>query len=191
MLRSHLLHHVSINLSHRPAFSLCLRVLKAFLYFPDCLRRNALAVQHTRQSPEEDIVELDHICKASPVGVKTIIFHLIEMAPYLTVKKIPVRAAPPVDALLHITYYKVASSLGVAFQKERQEVVVLHTRGVLKLVQEEMIEPHAGLFIYERSVRAIDYVTKDFIGVIQTHYVLLLHYLLEHLLQLSCQSQSV
>ena len=67
-------------------------------------------------------------------------------------EEFPVGISPAVYALLHIAHYKALVAAGIAFRKERQEVVPLHIGSILKLVQQEIGVADSQFFIDERSV---------------------------------------
>ena len=62
---------------------------------------------------------------------------------------------------------------------------------VLELVQEEMVIPHAELLVDERGVAAVDDASQNGIGIVNAHHVLLLHKLIEGILQFACETERV
>ena len=62
---------------------------------------------------------------------------------------------------------------------------------VLELVQEEMVISHSELLIYERGVAAVDDASQNGIGIVNAHHVLLLHKLIEGILQFTCETERV
>ena len=84
------------------------------------------------------------------------------------IQQLPVRASPAVDALLDVSDYQALASLGLALMKQRAEIAPLHTGSILELVKKEMFITDSQLLIHERSIRTVDYVTKNRIGIIDT-----------------------
>ena len=62
---------------------------------------------------------------------------------------------------------------------------------VLELVQKEMVISHTELLVYERCIAAVDDASQNGIGIVNAHHVLLLHKLIEGILQLTCETERV
>ena len=84
----------------------------------------------------------------------------------------PVAASPAVDALFDISHDQGIVALGHAVLKQRAEVLPLDVRGVLELVQEEVVVADAQLLVDEGGVGAVDDALEDGVAVVQGHQVL-------------------
>ena len=140
---------------------------------------------------KKTVVELDYIPEASVVAVKGLHFAPGKFSLHLARHHPPVGAAPAVDALLHVTHQKVLLSLRDTVLDERAEIVPLNPGRVLKFVQQKMLEPHSQLLVDERSVRAVDYIPQNHVGIVQTQHILLLHQRTELSVQISGNSQFI
>ena len=107
------------------------------------------------------------------------------------VQQAPVRLAPAVYALLHISDYKIGEALGDAVVKQRAEIFPLDLGGILELVQEEMLISYSCLFIDERSFGIVYYLPERVIGLVYGHYVLLLKNLTKMAVQVVSHSKSI
>ena len=67
---------------------------------------------------------------------------LFEQYRDVIIQKIPVRASPSVDTLLHIAHDKIFPTLGIAVMQKRAEVGPLYRRCILELIQKEMVKTH-------------------------------------------------
>ena len=121
---------------------------------------------------EEFVVELHHLPGAAPVLVRRLLFGIGKLLFDFGPKQLPVGIAPTVDALLYVAYDEVvAGSVGVA--QQGQEVLPLHTRGVLELVQQVIGITAARLFVDEGGVGAVYNVAQHIVGLVQRQHVLL------------------
>ena len=140
---------------------------------------------------KESIVEFDYIPEASVVAVKCFHTALSKFSLNLARHHPPVGTAPAVDALLHIADKQILLPLRDTILDERSEIVPLNPGGVLELIQEEMLETHSQLLVDERSVRAVDYIPQNHIGIVQTQHVLLLHQSTELPIKVSGDTQFI
>ena len=148
-------------------------------------------VEYGSSRLEEEIVEVHHICQTAVVGVKYFFLMAFKLVRHNIIQQFPVRASPAVDALLDVSDYQALASLGLALMKQRAEIAPLHTGSILELVKKEMFITDSQLLIHERSIRTVDYVTKNRIGIIDTENILFLHQLLERLVKFACNSESI
>ena len=108
-----------------------------------------------------------------------------ELPAQYAVQQIPVRVSPSVDTLLDIAHYQVHIPCRIAVGKKRMEVVPLDAGSILKLIQEEVVEPDTYLFINERSIATVNDTAQNSIGIIQAHDILLLHQIVERFVKFS------
>ena len=123
---------------------------------------------------EESIVEPDDGPATAPVGAESVNLRPVELPGEAVGQKLPVRAAPAIDALLDVADHEVGTSGSIAFAKQRKEVLPLDGGSILELIQQEILEADAHFFVDERSVAAVDYVPEDGIGVVDAEDILLL-----------------
>ncbi len=86
-------------------------------------------------------------------------------------EQVGVGVAEAVDALLLVADYKVFVAVREAFHQQRPQIVPLHTRCVLHLVDEEVAQIVAEALVDERGLVVVDDVAEQGIGVGQEYYV--------------------
>ncbi len=141
------------------------------------------AVQLLRRIREELVVEL-HDGPAGtviPVQYARGVLRQAEVPLQAAVQQFPVRSPPAVDGLFHIPHDEVVEAARLAVPEQRPEVLPLDGRGVLELVQQEILEPDTQLLIDEGRIGAVDDILEDGIGVVDTDDILLPLDLLEGL----------
>ena len=158
----YLLFHVSIDCSHL-----------SFVAFIGHL------VDDIRSRSKEPVIESYNRRETPVVGIKNLLLMAREHLRNSLVKQFPIGSSPSVYALLHISHYEVLSILTLAVVKQRVEVLPLDMGRILELIQKEVLETYAKFLIYERSIRPVDYILEDSVGIIDAQNILFLHYLLE------------
>ena len=107
----------------------------------------------------------------------------------LGVQKVPVTAAPAVDALLDVAHDEVAALLRFTLPQQREEILPLDVGRVLELVQQEMLVAHAQLLVHEGRVGAADDLAQQGIGFVQAEDVLLRRQRVEFFIKLARQAE--
>ena len=79
----------------------------------------------------------------------------------------------------------------MAIMEKRTEITPLHGRGILKLIQKEMVETDSYLLIYERSIRSVDNTLEYCVRIIYAQHILLLHNIIEGIRKFPCHSQTI
>ena len=151
------------------------------------------AVQLLRRIGKEAVVEVHDDMAGAVVVIQHAnrLLRKTEVPLQTAVQEFPVRPPPAVNGLLHVTHDEIVETAGLTVPEQGPEVLPLHGRGVLELVQEEVFEPHAQLLINERGVGAVDDILEDGIGVVNGNDVLLPLDLLEGLPELSGDAQPI
>ena len=103
----------------------------------------------------------------------------------------PVGAPEPIDRLFDVTYDEVFESAGLAVGDQRAEVVPLHGRCILELVQKEILVADAQFLVDERGVGTVDDIAQNGIGVIDAEDILLFEEEGELLLELPGDPEAV
>ena len=149
--------------------------------------------QDAADPAEHVVVEVDQGFSAPPV------FHQ-RLAPELAAGKVaeqvvahqpPVRSAPAVDGLLDVAHHEIAATGSLAFPEEGTEIVPLHQRGVLGLVEHEMLVAVADFLIDERSVVVGDDPAEQVGGQLQQHHVVFPQVVVEYALQVAVDAQQI
>ena len=124
---------------------------------------------------EEDVVESDDRARRAVVGVEGADVQLTVGIGKLAAnigQQPPVAAAPAVDALLHVAHNQVLSALVAhGLFKEHLEVLPLHGRGVLELVDHDVLQLGAHLLEDERGVAPLDELMQQLLGVAEQEAV--------------------
>ena len=79
----------------------------------------------------------------------------------------------------------------MTFFQQWMEIIPLHTRSILKLIQKEVFIPHSKFFIDKRCIRSINDLSKNRIGIINAEHILFLHQFLECPVQFPGNTESI
>ena len=107
---------------------------------------------------------MDGVGQSALGSVLSVIFQVVQ--------DVPVAVAPAVDGLLHIAYNQTVCTLGQSFVEQQAEVVPLHAAGVLELVNHDVVQGGAHLFVDERGVACSGQAMEQGGGVGQQEAVL-------------------
>ena len=154
--RAGFLNHVRIDSAYRPAVAFPVRPVK----FAGGKR-------------EKSVVEINYVARAPEVAPELGFLHAVHAEGFVNavIEKSPVRAAPPVYALFHVADHKVFLVFRRAFGNERSEILPLHHRGILKFVKQEIFIPDSRLLVNERSIRTVDNILENHVGIIDAEHV--------------------
>ena len=67
--------------------------------------------------------------------------------------------------MFYIPHDEVTAAFIITLLNQRKEIIPLHPRGVLKLIDHKMVDPVTGFFIYERRIATIDDSVEQFGGI--------------------------
>ena len=131
-----------------------------------CLRGlvgRQLAYRLFHQSGEDGVVKLDDALPRPVVGRQCLFADgLLAKRLREVCQQSPVTLSPAVDALLHVTDDEVARSLLChAVVEQHLEVAPLYLTGVLKLVDHDVAQLYADLFVEERRVRSLYHTVEQ------------------------------
>jgi len=144
--------------------------------FRDSLvRQSGHTVQHHGRIWVERIVELHDGIRTSPIGQKRHLTGIWELLQKRGIQQFPVRAAPPVDTLLHVPDNQVSIAFRDTVGKQRTEIVPLYPGSVLEFVYKEMVEPDTEFLVDERRVASVDYPFENSVGVVNAQHIFLSH----------------
>ena len=118
---------------------------------------------------EEGVVETDDVGRRTVVGIHRqhlqSLTGILELVPDIG-QQAPVATAPAVDALLHVAYYQVRRALMAhRFLQQYLEVLPLHGRGILKLVNHDMFQVGANLLKHKGRVAVLDQFVEQLLRV--------------------------
>ena len=88
-------------------------------------------------------------------------------------QQVPVRTSPAVDSLFHVADNQAVMSPGQGILHQRAEILPLERRGILELIQQEMLITDAHFLINERCIRPVDDAAKKCVRVVQGQHVFL------------------
>ena len=112
---------------------------------------------------EEVIVEVDDVLRRTEIvfcwNVTNIVFQVFVL--FDVVEDLPVRVAETVDTLLHIAHYQTTAIAGNTVENEWLEVLPLQCRRVLKLINHDVLDDGASLFVDEWYVLFVDDIAKE------------------------------
>ena len=149
-------------------------------------------VERLRRELVESVVKLHYRPGTSPVRRKALfVSHRTELRLQLRIQEIPVRIPPPVNTLLHVAHDKIRVAVGHTVLQQRSEILPLNPGRILELIQQEMIEPHPQLLVYERSIASVNDAFQYGVRIIQTQHILLFHQRIEGKIQFSTESQRI
>jgi len=105
---------------------------------------------------EKLVVEADDACLTSPVRVERTFLDAETPVIAQSRQNFPVAASPAVDALLDVAHDEAAFLLCQAFLQQQMEVLPLHARGILKLVNHYRIDGGTDFLVDKRGVSLPD-----------------------------------
>ena len=132
------------------------------------IRRDAEAAAKTA---EEAVVETHEVGGASVVGVvgRLVAAYCVRRREVFfgdtVAQQCAVAVAEAVDGLLLVADDEAVVALGDAVGDKRTQVVPLHVRRVLELVDQKVVERHAETLVDEGRVAAVDDFFEEVVGV--------------------------
>ena len=148
-------------------------------------------IQALGQVREEAVVELHDGPAGAVVSVQHLNLRLAEFLLQTGSQQVPVASSPTVDALFDVSHHQRIVAAVYAAVHQRPKVIPLDIRGILKLIQEEILVPHAHFFVNERRIGSVNNAVQDGIGIVQRQHVLLLLNLRKGIPQFPCHAQTV
>ena len=105
------------------------------------------------------IIETNYVCIAAPIGFQYMLLDigLQEILHNLLFQQSPIRVAPTIDALLHVSHNQVVVSRRHTLFEQGSEIVPLHGWCILKFINHEMIETRANFLIHKWRFAVCNY----------------------------------
>ena len=142
---------------------------------------------------EEDVVKFNNRASGTPVGVlftrHSGILTLRKLTRHGISDKRGIGVAEAIDALFGIADDKVVFSSAIAFVQQGEEVFPLKAGGVLKLVDEKMVEVGAETFVDKRGVVFTNDAAEHRVGLTKLNCIVSVQILLHHSSRHSDQTQ--
>ena len=92
-------------------------------------------------------------------------FRFSELVTQFVAQQLPVRISPSINTLFYISHDKVTTAFIITLLNQRKKIIPLHPRGILELIDHEMVDPVTGFFIYERRIATVDDPVEQFGGI--------------------------
>ena len=121
--------------------------------------------QHPAGGGEERVVESHDVRLTAPVGAQRARPDAEGRVVADARQNLPVAVAPAVDALLDVAHYQAAFLSGQALLQQQPEVLPLHPRRVLKLVNHHRVKGGADFLVHERRIAFTDQSVQQCVGV--------------------------
>ena len=141
--------------------------------------RGKLIIQLLGSTLKETVVECYDVLQTAPIGIKRYRFTVFANRPCgKIVQYLPVGIAPSVDALLYISHHNISKavlmrSTTLYLCNKRLKVLPLHSGGILKLIQHNIIKLCAYLLINKWRVISIYNPVKQLCSICKQHHILL------------------
>ena len=131
------------------------------------------AVQRPGGKGKKPVVEPDDFPQGPVIGPELIRARIPEFFLQSAVQQVPVRSPPPVNRLLDIPDDEVSEPAGLAVFEQRAEILPLDGRGILELVEKEILETHAQFLIDEGGVASVDDIAENLVRIVDAEDVFL------------------
>ena len=141
--------------------------------------RGKLIIQLLGSTLKETVVECYDVLQTAPIGIKRYRFTVFANRPCgKIVQYLPVGIAPSVDALLYISHHNISKavlmrSTALYLCNKRLKVLPLHSGGILKLIQHNIIKLCAYLLINKWRIISIYNPVEQLCSICKQHHILL------------------